>query len=210
MEDQTVKDAYKAKGIGARIGWGKRPAVIVVDLAKAFTDPNCPLGGEVSFAVEETLRILTVAREIDMPIFFTSVAYHNPEIEGGVFVAKIPALRILKYGSEWVQIDPRLQRRDNEIIIYKEYSSSFFGTHLHSILHSLGVDTIIICGASTSGCIRLTAADGIQLGYRCIIPETAVCDRAEGPHKANLFDMDSKYGDVVTTDSVVAKLHEFA
>jgi nicotinamidase-related amidase len=201
---------YARKGLGSRIGWGARPAVIVVDVTNGFTDPGSPVGADLAEVIAETNRVLDVARKSGVPVIFTSIAYEDPDIEGGHWVRKIPALRVLRKGTPAVDVDVRLNRKPHEPVIYKCYTSSFFGTHLQALLQHLGVDTLVVCGTSTSGCIRATACDAVQLGFRCIVPETAVGDRAEAPHRANLFDIDSKYADVMPIRDVLEALQRIA
>jgi maleamate amidohydrolase len=202
----AARELYQARGLGSRVGWGDHSAVLVVDLTNGFTDPRYPVGADVSLAVAETRRVLNVARERRLPVIFTSIAYDDPDLEGGHWVRKIPALKVLRHGTPAVEVDGRLGRRPSEPLIVKRFTSSFFGTDLQALLQFLRVDTLVVCGASTSGCIRTTVADGIQLGFRCIVPETAVADRAEAPHRASLFDIDAKYGDVLPLDEVITEL----
>jgi len=201
-----AKALYERKGFSKRVGWGARPAVLVVDVTNGFTDPESPVGADLSAVIDEINRVLEVARTSRVPVIFTSIAYEDPEVEGGFWVKKIPALRVLRKGTAAVAVDARLDRRSSEPIIYKCYTSSFFGTHLQTLLQHLGVDTLVVCGTSTSGCIRATACDAVQLAFRCIVPETAVGDRAEAPHRANLFDIDAKYADVMPMEEVLREL----
>lgn len=211
MEDfPDAKALYAKKGLGSRVGWGARPAIIVVDVTNGFTDPESPVGADLTEVIAETNRVLDVARKSGVPVIFTSIAYEDPDVEGGHWVRKIPALRVLRKGTPAVDVDARLNRKPSEPVIYKCYTSSFFGTHLQALLQHLEVDTVIVCGTSTSGCIRATACDAVQLGFRCIVPETAVGDRAEAPHRANLFDIDSKYADVMSTPEVLEELERIA
>jgi len=211
VEDfSDARALYAKKGLGSRIGWGARPAVIVVDMTNGFTDPGSPVGADLAEVIAETNRVLDVARKSGVPVIFTSIAYEDPDVEGGHWVRKIPALRVLRKGTPAVDVDVRLNRNPHEPVIYKCYTSSFFGTHLQALLQHLGVDPLVVCGTSTSGCIRATACDAVQLGFRCIVPETAVGDRAEAPHRANLFDIDSKYADVMPIRDVLEALQRIA
>jgi maleamate amidohydrolase len=211
LEDfSRAKALYEQKGLGSRVGWGSRPAVLVVDVTNAFTDPSSPGGADLSEVIDEINQLLDVARESRVPVIFTSIAYDDPDIEGGHWVRKIPALRVLRRGTPAVDVDSRLSRKPSEPLIFKCYTSSFFGTHLQTLLQNLGVDTLVVCGCSTSGCIRATACDAVQLGFRCIVPETAVGDRAEAPHRANLFDIDAKYADVMELPVVLEELQRIA
>lgn len=204
MDDLSDVGAfYSARGIGGRVGWGTRPALVVIDLSLGFTNPDMPLGSDLTAVIAETRRLLRTARECRMPVFFTSIAYDEPDAEGGHWVRKIPALRSLRMGTAAVDIDPRLERRRDEPVVFKKFASAFAGTPLAAMLQHRRSDTIILCGTSTSGCIRASAVDGVQLGFRCIVPEEAVGDRARIPHQANLFDIDQKYGDVVPVGDVL-------
>jgi maleamate amidohydrolase len=198
-----VRGDYLRRGFANRIGCGARPAVLVIDLTAGFTDPATPLGADLTEVIAATNRVLEVARAAAMPVIFTSIAYADPALEGGHWVRKIPALEILKEGTPLVEIDSRLARRSNEPVIVKRFASAFAGTSLHAMLQMLRVDTLVLCGTSTSGCIRASAVDAVQLGFRCIVPEEAVGDRARLPHEANLFDIDSKYGDVVSLAAAI-------
>jgi maleamate amidohydrolase len=211
MQDfDAARQLYETKGFAHRVGWGFRPAVLVIDLTNGFTDPASPVGADLSEVIGETKRLLAAARGYEVPVIFTSIAYHDPDLEGGYWVSKIPALRVLRHGTPAVEVDARLERRPHEAVIYKCFTSPFFGTHLQSMLQRLRVDTLLLCGTSTSGCVRAAAADAVQLGFRCIVPESAVGDRAEAPHRANLFDIDAKYGDMMSLDAVLAELDRWA
>lgn len=188
------------------MGFGRRPAVVVVDLIHGFTDPASPLGAELDAVVAATRRLLDVARGAGRPVTFTTTSYGPDCADAGVFIRKVPSLEILQRGSSWIEVDPRLGRRGEELVIDKKYASAFFGTALASTLRSLRVDTVLIAGATTSGCIRATVVDAMQHGFRPIVPEDCVGDRAEAPHRANLLDIDGKYGDVLPLDDVLAYL----
>lgn len=198
--------AYRKKGLAARVGFGERPAVIVVDYILGFTDTRSPLAGRFDPELAATRRLLAAARRARLPVFFTTVAYEPGYRDAGVFIKKVPSLRYLKEGSRWVELDPRLARRPREILVNKKYASAFFGTALASTLAALRVDTLIVAGCTTSGCVRATAVDGLQHGLRVIVPRECVADRAPGPHQANLLDIDGKYGDVVALADVLRRL----
>lgn len=203
---QDAQAFYAQRRIGARLGFGRRPAVVVVDLSRGFTDPESPLGADLDDVVAATRRLLATARRRALPIFFTTVAYEPDFRDGGWFVEKVPSLKILVRGSAWTDIDPRLSPQPGEPVLEKPYASAFFGTDLHERLERLGVDTMIVAGATTSGCVRATVVDGLQYGYRVIVPVECVGDRHPLPHQANLFDIDSKYGDVISLAEVTAYL----
>ena len=188
-----------------RIGFGERPAVLVIDFIKAYTTKGAPFFGQgVVDAVKETVALLEGARAGNVPIIYTKVLYHPSGMDGGLFVKKVPALRSLVAGEPLAEIDPLLQPAPEDLVIVKNYPSCFFGTSLASTLIGLGVDTLILTGCSTSGCVRAAAIDAIQYGYRVIVPRECVGDRHHGPHDANLFDINAKYGDVVGKAEVLA------
>lgn len=197
---------YKTEDFGASVGLGDQPALIVIDLINAFTDPDTSLGSDVTGVLEQTDRLLTAFREHDLPRYFTTVAFEDSYGDAGRFIEKVPALRELRLGTEAVEVDDRIAPVNNERVILKKYASAFFGTDLQTELTTHRVDTLILAGVTTSGCIRATAVDSLQHGYRTIVPADAVGDRAEGPHQANLFDINAKYGDVVATDDVLKHL----
>jgi maleamate amidohydrolase len=205
-----VRGDYLRRGFASRTGWGARPAVLVVDLTSGFTDPTTPLGADLSDVIAATNQILVIARPAAIPVIFTSIAYGDPVVEGGHWVRKIPALQILKQGSPLVEVDSRLGRQSSEPVIIKHFASAFAGTSLQGMLQMLRVDTLVLCGTSTSGCIRATAVDAVQSGFRCVVPEEAVGDRARLPHEANLFDIDSKYGDVVSLAAAIETIASLA
>jgi maleamate amidohydrolase len=200
-------DESKAGPFGTRIGWGRRPALVIVDFMRAYTTPGEPLFAEaVVTAVERTVPLLAAARAIEIPVIHTRVQYSESAAEGGLFVRKVPALCRLVQGAPAAEIVPELLPRPNEVVLVKQYASAFFGTPLASMLTALGVDTIVLAGCSTSGCIRATAVDGMQHGFRVIVAKECVGDRTSGPHEANLFDIDAKYGDVEPLARVLEKI----
>lgn len=203
---KETAEFYAERGIGNRIGFGHNPAILVIDMAVAFNDPAYKVGGDQTPTVEAIQRLLPAARERDVPVIFFTTAYDPEGREAGMFGKKVPALLELQLGSPGVEIDPRLKPEDDEIVITKKYASAFFQTNLASLLVTEGVDTIILTGCSTSGCVRAASIDGVSHGYRVIVPEECVSDRAEGPHEANLFDINAKYGDVLPLDEVIEYL----
>jgi nicotinamidase-related amidase len=202
-------------GIGGRSGFGERPAIIVIDLTYAFTDPASQLGCNLDLVIGEVNRLLAAARATDgIPVLFTSVAYGARErVSARALLRKFPSALIVEPGSRWTEIDARLARRDYEPVITKVFPSAFFGTTLGTYLTAAGCDTVIVTGASTSGCVRATAIDAVSHGFQVIVPREAVGDRSQGAHESNLLDIDLKYGDVVSNDEVIAYLgncHGFA
>ncbi len=202
----AILDAYRSKGLASRVGFGRRPAVVAIDLIVGFTDLESPLASDLNAVIESTRELLDAARAMSVPVFYTTTAYEPDLKDAGLFVVKIPSLQILIQGSRWVELDPRLERRPSEPIIVKQYASAFFGTSLASTLTALAIDTVIVAGCTTSGCVRATVVDALQHGFRAVIPPECVGDRSAEQHAANLIDMDGKYGDVVDLAEVIAFL----
>ncbi|MFL6059411.1 MAG: isochorismatase family protein [Rubrobacteraceae bacterium] len=203
MSDET-RDIYERARLGQSVTLGVRPAILVVDFSRGFTDPESTMGSELTREVEATNRLLAAAREREIPVIFTTIGFEPNLKDGSLWLEKAPGLGELIIGSKWVEIDPRLERRDEETVILKKGASAFFGTNLPSILVSQGVDTIIMCGATTSGCVRATAVDLLQYGYPTLVPRECVGDRAQAPHEANLVDIQAKYADVVSVEDALA------
>jgi maleamate amidohydrolase len=203
MSDDT-REIYERARLGQSVTLGERPAVLVVDFSRGFTDPGSTMGSDLTQEVEATKRLLAAAREREIPVIFTTIGFEPNLKDGSLWLEKAPGLAELIVGGKWVEIDPRLERREEEIVILKKGASAFFGTNLPSILVSQGVDTVIMCGATTSGCIRATAIDLLQYGYPTLVPRECVGDRAQGPHDANLVDIQAKYADVVSVEEVLA------
>ena len=201
----------KFAGFHGRAGFGSKPALVVVDVNRGFTDPASPLVCELGGCVAAIARLLDVFRRAGLPVVFTTVCYDDAGKQAAaVFIEKIPALLVLEPGSEWVEIDPRIAPVEGEPVLTKYFASAFFGTTLAELLASGGCDTVVVTGASTSGCVRATALDALQHGYRVVVPREAVGDRNPAAHEANLYDIDTKYGDVVGLDDVVSHVEELA
>jgi nicotinamidase-related amidase len=195
----------KHSGFHGRAGFGRRPALVVVDVNRGFTDPASPLVCDLDDVVEAIGRLLDGFRAAGLPVAFTTVAYDAAAKQAAaVFIDKVPALLSLEAGSRWTEIDPRIAPRDDEPVLTKLWASAFHGTPFASFLTATGCDTLVVTGASTSGCVRATAVDALQHGYRVLVPRDAVGDRNPAAHEANLYDIDTKYGDVVTSDEVLA------
>jgi maleamate amidohydrolase len=211
MEYSDIREkllaAYGDRGPAPRVGFGQHPAVLVVDMVNAFTRPGAPLACPLDSEIEQIKRILEVARRRKVPVIFSTVMY-GASIEAGVWIKKVPAgvIKLLGKDSELVKVDTRLKRRASESLLVKKYASCFFGTDLVSRLIYQNVDTLIITGCATSGCVRATAVDACSHGFHTIVIAEAVGDRAVAPHIANLFDIDAKYGDVVSIEDVLKYL----
>ena len=197
---------YERKGFSARSGYGTRPVLLVVDFINGFTDSSTGLGGDFGAELAVTAKLLAEFRARALPVCFTTVAYEPHLRDAGRFVAKVPALSILVKGSEWVKVDDRIRPRPSEQVVVKKYASAFFDTRLDMELRGLGVDTVVMAGCTTSGCIRASAVDSMQHGFHTVVVRDAVGDRAETPHEVNLFDIDAKYGDVVSSGEVLGYL----
>jgi nicotinamidase-related amidase len=190
---------YERAGFGAAVRRGERPAVVVVDLTNGFTDPAAPTGADLSAVVAATAELIEAGRPAGVPVVFTTIAYTPAEAEGDAitWLMKAPGMRALREGSRAVALDDRLPVDPRDHLITKKGASAFFGTGLAALLAGLRVDTVLVCGATTSGCVRATAVDAVQSGFPVLVPRQCVGDRAQGPHEANLFDIQAKYGDVV-------------
>jgi maleamate amidohydrolase len=196
---------YKG-AFGKRIGYGKKPALIMIDFVEAYFDKSCGLYAGVEETLASALRLQAVARQANVPVIYTNVVYHKNALNGGRFYQKSMTLHNFLEGSPMGAWPKGLEPADDELVISKQYPSAFFGTSLASTLTSWGIDTLIHTGVSTSGCIRATCVDCCSYGFIPIIVREAVGDRHPAPHEANLFDMDAKYGDVVTEADVTAYL----
>ena len=197
---------YERKGFSARSGYGARPALLIVDFIRGFTDPGTGLGGDYGAELAVTAKLLAEFRSRALPVFFTTVAYEPHLRDAGLFVRKVPALEILVKGKEWVEVDDRIRPRPSEPVVSKKYASAFFDTRLDMELRGLGVDTVVMAGCTTSGCIRASAVDAMQYGFHTVVVRDAVGDRAQTPHEVNLFDIDAKYGDVVSFGEILGYL----
>ncbi|MFS2012385.1 N-carbamoylsarcosine amidohydrolase [Azospirillum sp. CT11-132] len=203
-DGQSASDNYKGVW-GNRIGFGERPALLVIDFMQGYTTEGAPLyaPGVVS-AVAETVELLDAARRHGVPVVHTNIRYHPGHFaDGGMWVRKAPVMKDMVEGNPLAAFCPEVTPRPDEVVISKQYASAFFGTSLAPMLHAMGVDTVVLTGCSTSGCIRATAVDAVQHGFRTIVVRECVGDRHDGPHEANLFDIDSKYGDVVNKQEVL-------
>jgi nicotinamidase-related amidase len=206
MSDEEAREVYARVGLGEPVALGSRPAVLVVDFSCGFTDPACALGSELTAEVGATRQLLEAARAKGLPVVFTTIGFEPGLKDGGLWLQKAPALAELQIGGRWVEIDPRLERREDEPVVLKKGASGFFGTNLAAILISQRVDSVVLCGATTSGCVRATAVDLLQLGWPTLVPRECVGDRAQAPHEANLFDIQAKYADVVPLEEALAYL----
>ncbi|HEJ9171366.1 N-carbamoylsarcosine amidohydrolase [Serratia nevei] len=196
--NDTLSDNYRGVW-GQRIGFGRRPALLAIDFMQAYTTEGAPLfaPGVVS-AVEESRELLACARRTGIPVIHTHIRYHAGHFaDGGLWVKKAPVMKDMVAGNPLAAFCPAVAPLANEVVLSKQYASAFFGTALAPLLVAQGIDTLLMIGCSTSGCIRASAVDAVQHGFRAMVVRECVGDRHPGPHEANLFDIDSKYGDVV-------------
>ncbi len=205
--DSALK-LYGERDLGHRMGFGQRPAILVVDMQNAFLSPEYELGSDPGDLVDQIATLLDASRAKNIPVFYAQTFYREDLADAGVWGEKIPALRNLTEGSKGAEIHPGLTPYDTDYIVLKKRGSAFFQTNLAALMVHMQVDTLIITGVSTSGCIRAAAIDASSHGYRVIVPAEAVGDRAAVPHAANLFDIDAKYGDVVNVGDVLHYLSE--
>ncbi|HGM5858174.1 TPA: N-carbamoylsarcosine amidohydrolase [Serratia marcescens] len=196
--NDTLSDNYRGVW-GQRIGFGRRPALLAIDFMQAYTTEGAPLfaPGVVS-AVEESRELLGCARRTGIPVIHTHIRYHAGHFaDGGLWVKKAPVMKDMVAGNPLAAFCPPVAPLADEVVLSKQYASAFFGTALAPLLVAQGIDTLLMIGCSTSGCIRASAVDAVQHGFRAMVVRECVGDRHPGPHEANLFDIDSKYGDVV-------------
>jgi nicotinamidase-related amidase len=198
---------FKERGFGIELGFGERPALLVIDVMKAFTDAGLPLGADLESQLTEINRLLDAAHAANLPVYFSLVCYDEPDCrDAGIWGAKVTSLHGLTAGSPTVALDERLHRYASDAVFVKKYASCFFGTDLVSRLQSRRVDTLIITGCTTSGCVRASAVDAIQYGFRPVVVRDAVGDRSKPAHDQSLFDIQAKYGDVMNAEAVLQKI----
>jgi nicotinamidase-related amidase len=201
------EEFFKARGFGIKIGFGERPALIVIDMLKGFTDPAMPLGANLDAQIEAQQPLLKVAHERDIPVIFSTVIYTDADLkDAGLWGIKMKGSLTLKAGTEAVKVDPRLEMKPSDSLLVKKYASCFFGTDLVPRLMNQRVDTLVIAGCTTSGCVRATAVDAVQNGFRPMVVREAVGDRSQAAHEQSLFDLNAKYADVVGLDETLQYL----
>ena len=203
MEKNKEED-YASAGFGNNLGFGKRPALVIIDFVMAYLEPSSPLyaGIEAELKVNEIL--VAAARKAKIPVIFTNVEYMPGGINGGHFYRKVKALKCFDKGNPLGEFPPSLMPLPGEVVVTKQYASAFFGTSLVATLVSQGIDSVIITGLSTSGCVRATSLDALQHGFIPIVVRDACGDRQASIHEANLFDLQAKYADVVTSADVLS------
>lgn len=202
-------DRYKEAGYGSgSVGIGKNPALLIVDFQKAFTSPRSPLGGSkiIDEAVNNTAKLLEVARKASIPVIHTYVAYRPDKKDMGQWPSKVSSLSTVEIGSEWAELDERVKNEEDEVVLLKKMPSAFFNTDLINILITHQIDTLIVCGCTTSGCIRATVVDSFSYGFRTIVVEDCVGDQELEPQKVNLSDIKKRYGDIYSLNEIIEYL----
>ncbi len=200
-----LADDYTKAGFSGRLGWGSSPALLVIDVCRAYLDPESPLYAGVEDAVASCRRVVAAARAAGVPVLFTRVEYVPGGADGGVFFRKVGALRCFEAGNplgDFLAEGPA--PLPGERVVTKQFPSAFFGTGLAEELHAAGIDTVVVTGLSTSGCVRATAVDAVSSGFVPLVVREACGDRDARPHEAALFDLDAKYADVITEADAVA------
>ena len=206
-EPKSDEEFFAERGFGMRIGFGARPAIIVIDVINAFTDPEMMLGSNLDDEIAEINRVLDAAHARATPVIFSTVSYDDKDFkDAGIWALKQKGIITLKAGTPEIEVDERLHQGADDTLLSKKYASCFFGTDLVSRLLAHNVDTLILTGCTTSGCVRATAVDACQVGFRPMVVREAVGDRSQAAHDQSLFDLDAKYADVVSTDEAVQYL----
>lgn len=204
--NEAINENYARAGYHAAQTRGSRPALLLVDFAHAYFDKEAPLyGGEGCVAARDhAIRLAATARQVGVPVIFTEVKYQPGGGDGGAFYAKVPALSCFDADQATQKLVEGLAVEPGDLMITKQYPSAFFGTSLAATLQWMKIDTLVICGLTTSGCVRASCIDSISSGFVTLIAEEACGDRASGPHEANLYDMSAKYADLISTDDAIA------
>ncbi|WP_373492520.1 isochorismatase family protein [Parasphingorhabdus sp.] len=197
MSEDDLLENYR-RAFDTRVGFGRRPALILIDFCQGYFDPGCDLYADVDDALSSALRLRDAARQAGVPVILTGVSYHPTAIDGGRFFEKAAPLRYFIEGNPMGAFAAGLEPREDELVIIKQYPSAFFGTSLASTLTAIGVDSVLLTGLTTSGCVRASCVDAMSHGFRTAVVADACGDRHVAPHEANLFDMNAKYADVVS------------
>ena len=201
---------YAAAGFGQPVSRGTRPAIVVVDFTYGFTDTQYPTAADMRAAIAATRQLTDFARAKGFPVIYTTIAYHPGEIGKLPWLKKASGMAALLEGSHLVEIDASTGIQPQDAIVAKKGASAFFGTSLAALLAGTGTDTVVITGATTSGCVRASVVDAVQSGFNVLVPRDCCADRAEAPHEANLYDMNQKYADVTDAADILAWLQSVA
>ena len=206
----SQEKVYSAAGFGQAVPRGTRPGIVVVDFSYGFTDTQYPTAAEMGGAIAATRSLTDFARAAGFPVIYTTIAYDPGELDRLPWLKKAAGMRALLRGSRLVEIDAATGIQAQDPVIVKSGASAFFGTHLAAILTGSGVDTLVVCGATTSGCVRASVVDAVQSGFNVLVPRDCCADRAQAPHEANLYDMQQKYADVTDAADILAWLKRCA
>jgi maleamate amidohydrolase len=206
MAGNDIESDYSKAGFHGRLPFGKKPALIIIDVVMAYLDKACPLyaGPMAEAALASNERLRAAAKKAGIPVIFTGVEFTPGGADGGVFYRKVPALKHFEKGSPFGKFPPSLKPGKGDVVVLKQYASAFFGTSLASTLHAMGVDTVLLTGYSTSGCVRASGLDALQYGFIPYVVKDACADRDPRPHEANLFDLQAKYAEVVNEAEALA------
>lgn len=196
-------EVYAKAGFGGSVARGTRPAVVVVDFTYGFTDISFPTAADMRAQIDRTRVITDLARSRGFPVIYTTIAYQPGEVETLVWLRKATGMKALLVGSRLVEIDAATGIAQGDPIVVKHGASAFHGTNLASMLTGAGVDTVVVTGATTSGCVRATAVDAVQSGFNVLVPRDCCADRASAPHEASLYDIGQKYGDITDSADVI-------
>lgn len=206
----SQEQVYDNAGFGRSVPRGTRPAIIVVDFTYGFTDTRYPTAAEMSGPIAATRKLTDFARAAGFPVIYTTIAYHPGELDKLPWLKKATGMAALIEGSRLVQIDDATGFQSGDAIVAKKGASAFFGSTLAALLAGSGVDTVVVTGATTSGCVRATVVDAVQSGFNVLVPRDCCADRAIAPHDANLYDMQQKYADVTDSDDILNWLKSLA
>jgi maleamate amidohydrolase len=201
-----AEEIYRVQQFGQKTGFGRQPALLIVDFVNGFADPQVLGGGHIRDAITATIPLLSFFRERRLPVIFTRIVYAEDGSDAGIWCEKAPRLRLLTEHADASQIVSELSPQAGELVLRKTQASAFFGTHLGSVLTGRGVDTLVVAGCTTSGCVRASVVDAMSMNFRTVVAADAVGDRALGPHEANLFDMGQKYADLLTVEEILSAL----
>jgi len=209
--ENSLDDDYARAGFGAHLEFGARPALVVIDVVEAYVQPGSPLYAPAFVdALHANVRLVAAARAQGVPVIFTNVVYcaGADGADGGVFYKKAPVLKTYLAGSPLAAFSPLLMPLASEIVVSKQYASAFFGTSLASTLTAMKVDTVMLTGFSTSGCVRASTLDAMQHGFTPFVVSDACGDRDQRPHDANLFDLQAKYAEVIGAEEALTLLRK--
>ncbi len=206
QDQQIIKD-YRQAGFGHHLPFGSKPALIIIDVSRAYSDPSGPLfHSSYAELVPRIVAARKVFQTLKLPIIFTKVSYSKGMLDGGLFYKKVPSLRAFEEGSPYSDFPFELSPSKEELIVTKRYASAFFGTNLASDLHLRGIDTLVIAGVSISGCVRATTLDAMQYGFIPFVASDLVGDRDPEVIRINLFDIGQKYAEVENFDKIATLL----